>query len=129
MGEHMNHALTTIRAREDALYAAMIAMDYAGLDDLLSDDLSYVHSTGVVESKAAYVAALPRGLYEYGAITRRDSTTQVFGTCAVTRGMIEMLVGQAGSAKNTIRLQHVLVWVKQAATWRLTLRQATRIPT
>ena len=61
-----NHASPeTIRQREDALYAAMIALDYAALDDLLSSDLSYVHSTGVVESKAAYLAALRQGLYEY----------------------------------------------------------------
>jgi hypothetical protein len=43
--------------------------------------------------------------------------------------VIDMLVGAMGSAKGTIRLQHVLVWVKQGATWRMTLRQATRIPT
>jgi hypothetical protein len=72
MDESNPSAAETIRRREDALYAAMIALDYAALDDLLSDDLSYVHSTGVVESKPAYLAALRRGLYEYGAITRRD---------------------------------------------------------
>jgi len=125
-----NHASPeTIRQREDALYAAMIALDYAALDDLLSSDLSYVHSTGVVESKAAYLAALRQGLYEYAAITRHDGGTQIFATCAVTRGIIDMAVGAMGSAKSIIRLQHVLVWIRQGETWRLTLRQATRIPT
>jgi phosphotransacetylase len=122
-------ALVAVRAREDALYAAMIALDYAALDELLSDELSYVHSTGVTETKSGYLVALRRGLYEYAAITRCDGDTQVFGACAVTRGTIDMLVGAAGSAKDTIRLRHVLVWVKQEAKWCLTLRQATRIPT
>jgi hypothetical protein len=122
-------AVDTIRAREDALYAAMIALDYAALDDLLSDDLSYVHSTGVVESKAAYLAALRQGLYEYGAVTRRDGSTRICADCAITSGAIDMLVGATGSAKGTIRLQHVLVWAKQGTKWRLSLRQATRIPT
>ncbi len=121
--------LETIREREDALYAAMVALDYPALDDLLSDDLAYVHSTGVVESKPAYLAALRRGLYEYAGIMRHGGSTQAFATCAVTRGAIDMRVGAAGSAKGTIRLQHVLVWAKQGARWRLTLRQATRIPT
>jgi hypothetical protein len=128
MNDNNPGAVETIRAREDALYSAMIALDYAALDDLLSDDLAYVHSTGVVETKPAYLAALRRRLYEYSAIRRHDGDTQVFATCAVTRGAIEMTVGAEGSIKGTIRLQHVLVWVKQAATWRLTLRQATRIP-
>jgi hypothetical protein len=129
MDDNNSAAVETIRQREDALYAAMIALDYAALDDLLSDDLSYVHSTGVAESKPAYLAALKRGLYEYAAVTRHDGSTQIFGTCAVTRGTIEMMVGATGSAKGTIRLRDVLVWVRQGATWRLTLRQATRIPT
>jgi hypothetical protein len=121
--------LETIRQCEDALYAAMIALDYAALDDLLSSDLSYVHSTGVMETKPAYLTALKRGLYEYAAITRHEGGTQIFATCAVTRGIIEMTVGAMGSAKSMIRLQHVLVWIRQGETWRLTLRQATRIPT
>ena len=129
MNDIRSGTLETIHKSEDALYAAMIALDYAALGDLLSDDLSYVHSTGVVESKSAYLAALRRGLYEYAAITRRDGDTLGFATCAVTRGVIDMLVGATGSVKATIRLQHVLVWVKQGATWRLTLRQATRMPT
>jgi hypothetical protein len=33
-----------------------------------------------------------------------------------------------GSAKGVIRLQHVLVWVAEGASWRLRLRQATPLP-
>jgi hypothetical protein len=39
-----------------------------------------------------------------------------------------MSVGAHGSAKNMIRLQHVLIWRQEAGTWRLLLRQATRLP-
>jgi hypothetical protein len=41
---------------------------------------------------------------------------------------MEMFVGANGSEKGTIRLQHVLVWRLETGTWRLPLRQATRIP-
>ena len=114
--------------RENALYRAMLAFDYPALDALLSDRVSYVHSTGVVESKDAYFAGLRAGLYEYGAITRLNGETQVFSEIAVTTGVIEMLVGEKGGPKGTIRLQHVLVWVQELNSWRLLLRQATRIP-
>ena len=46
MNDSNQAAQTTIRQREDALYRAMISLDYAALNDLLSDDLSYEHSTG-----------------------------------------------------------------------------------
>jgi hypothetical protein len=117
-----------ITDRENDLYQAMLAFDYAALDDILSDDVSYIHSTAVVETKAEYFAALRRGLYEYGDISIRGAQTRMFDGVAMTTGIMEMLVGANGSAKNTIRLQHVLIWRQEAGTWRLLLRQATRIP-
>jgi hypothetical protein len=115
-------------AREQELYRAMLAFDYPALDRILSDEVTYVHSTGVAESKAAYFAGLRKGLYEYGDITRISGRTRVLGEVAITDGIIEMLVGAEGSAKGTIRLLHVLVWRLEAGSWRLLLRQATRIP-
>jgi hypothetical protein len=118
-----------ITQREDELYRAMLAFDYVALDQILSDEVSYIHSTGVVETKAAYFAGLRAGLYEYGDIRISGAVTRRFDGVAMTTGVMEMLVGANGSAKTIIRLQHVLVWRQEAGTWRLLLRQATRIPT
>ncbi len=118
-----------ITQREAELYRAMLAFDYAALDGLLSEEVSYIHSTGVVETKAEYFAGLRQGLYEYGDITIPSGTTRLFHDVAMTSGVMEMLVGAKGSPKDTIRLQHVLIWRHETGTWRLLLRQATRIPT
>jgi hypothetical protein len=117
-----------IADREAELYEAMIAFDYPVLDAILSDEVSYIHSTAVVETKADYFAGLRSGLYEYGAIDIRSGSTRMFEGIAMTTGVMDMLVGANGSVKGTIRLQHVLVWRLEAGTWRLLLRQATRIP-
>ena len=118
----------SVANREAELYKAMLAFDYAALDKLLSDDVRYIHSTGVVETKAEYFDGMRAGLYEYGDIRILSGETLVFGPSAMTTGVMEMLVGAHGSAKGTIRLQHVLVWRLEAGTWRLLLRQATRLP-
>jgi hypothetical protein len=120
-------ATQVIINREDALYQAMIALDYAALGELLSDEVGYVHSTGVIETKAAYLAALREGLYQYGAITRVSGKTMLHTGVAFTTGVIDMCVGAKGSAKGVIRLQHVLIWREEAAVWRLLFRQATRM--
>lgn len=117
-----------IADREAELYRAMLAFDYNALDAILSDEVSYIHSTAVVETKSEYFAGMRRGLYEYGAIDIRSANTRMFGGIAMTTGVMDMLVGANGSAKGTIHLQHVLVWRLEAGTWRLLLRQATRIP-
>jgi hypothetical protein len=118
----------TIANREAELYKAMLEFDYAALDRLLSDEVRYIHSTGVVETKADYFAGMRAGLYEYGDIRITSNETRVLGPAAMTTGVMEMLVGAKGSAKGTIRLQHVLIWRLESGTWRLLLRQATRLP-
>jgi hypothetical protein len=118
-----------IANRESELYRAMLAFDYPALDGLLSDEVSYVHSTAVVETKAEYFAGMRGGLYEYGAIDILSARTRMFDGVAMTTGVMDMQVGANGSVKGTIRLQHVLIWRQEAGTWRLLLRQATRIPT
>ena len=115
-------------ALEQALYRAMIERDLETLRSLLADDLWYVHSTGVAESKAEYLAAVAGGRYEYERIARRNVTVQVHVETAVARGEVEMSVSAAGEPKRLIRLLFTLLWVKQAGRWRLVIRQATRIP-
>ncbi len=122
-------SIPTITDRENELYRAMLAFDYTALGNILSDDVSYIHSTGVVESRSEYFAGLRHGLYEYGDIKILSANTTLFEGVAMTTGVMEMLVGANGSQKTTIRLQHVLIWRQEAGTWRLLLRQATRIPT
>ncbi len=118
----------TITERENELYRAMLAFDYPALDDILSDELRYIHSTGVAETKAAYFDAMRRGLYEYGDIRILSGETRLFDGAAMTSGVMEMLVGANGSAKGVIRLLHVLIWRREGEKWRLLLRQATRMP-
>lgn len=117
-----------ITALEQTLYRAMIERDFATLRDLLADELWYVHSTGVAESKAQYLAAVATGRYEYERIESHDVTIHKHLETAVVTGQVVMSVSAAGEPKSTIRLLFTLVWTKQAGRWRLLLRQATRMP-
>ena len=117
-----------IRAAEASLYRAMIAKDFPALEKILSADLVYIHSTGVAETKAEYLAGVGRGLYDYETITSRDVTIRGHGDVAVMHGLVDMSVSETGKPRDLIHLLFTLVWARQAGTWRLSLRQATRIP-
>jgi ketosteroid isomerase-like protein len=123
----MNEDAKRIAEREQALYAGLTASDADALAEVFSDDLTYIHSTSVAETKAENLAGQRHGVHKHGRITPLDKRTRVFGDVAVTRGMIDM-VDTAHGAPYTIRLQETLVWVKEAGTWRLLVRQATRLP-
>ena len=117
-----------IRAAEAALYRAMIAKDFPALEQILSADLVYMHSTGVTETKAEYLAGVAQGLYDYAAINSRDVTIRVHDSVAVMNGIVDMSVSETGKPRDLIHLLFTLVWVRELGTWRLALRQATRIP-
>lgn len=113
--------------REKALYAALTASDADALADILSDDVTYIHSTSIAENKAEQLAGQRHGVHKHGAITTVERRCRVFGEVAVTRGMIDM-VDTAHGAPFTMRLRETLVWVKEGDTWRLLVRQATKLP-
>jgi hypothetical protein len=113
---------------EHRLYDAMVALDYDRLDALLADDVVYIHSTGVAESKAEYFAGLRTGLYDYEAVETRSARTYADGNYVVRNGTVEMTVGERGKPRNRLRLLHTFMWRVEGQTWRLVIRQATRIP-
>jgi hypothetical protein len=113
---------------ERALYDAMIAMDFATLERILSPSLVYVHSTAVAESKQEYLTGVAKGAYEYQSITTRNARLRVHGPVALIDGICDMRVGVAGQPKDLIHLLFVLVWVRDGVAWRLEHRHATRMP-
>jgi ketosteroid isomerase-like protein len=117
-----------VLAAAQSLYTAMIRKDFATLEQIMSPDLVYVHSTAVAESKAEYLAGVANGLYEYESIASRDVDTAIHGNVAIMNGTVDMSVGAAGEPKGLIRLLFVLVWLKRAGAWQLAYRQATRQP-
>jgi hypothetical protein len=56
-----------LRADETRIYA-MLANDTAALDDMLTDDCLYVHSTGATQTKTEFLAALRTGAMKYTAL-------------------------------------------------------------
>ncbi len=116
-----------LAALERQLYAAQAAGAVAAIAPLLSADLRYVHSTGVAETREAYLAGVRDGAYEYGAIASRDVQLDVSEDLALQRGIVDMTVGAHGAAKSPIRLLFCLAWRREGPQWRLLYRLATRM--
>ncbi len=123
----MNEDAKIIAEREKALYAALSTSDADALADIMSDDVTYVHSTGIAETKQENLAGQRSGVHKHGPITRLHGKTQISGDLALTRGVIDM-VDTAHGTPFTLRLCESLVWLREAGTWRLLLRHPTRLP-
>jgi hypothetical protein len=106
----------------------MIAKDFAALEQILSPDLVYVHSTAVAESQKEYLAGVTKGLYEYESIASRQTHVRAHAPLALIDGICDMVVGSAEKPAMLIHLRFVLVFINAGGRWRLLHRHATRIP-
>ena len=117
-----------IRATDEQRCAAIGNRDRAALSATLSEDLSYLHSTGQRDDKESYIAmsieATPR------TVGRGETEVLVYGDVAVVRGDYQIHIEPDaeypdGRHTNATGLQ---VWRREDGTWRLFLHQGTAYP-
>ena len=107
-------------------YQAMLRSDTAALDRLLTDDMTYVHTKGHVDTKQEFLLALSSGRRKYISLQVESRHAKLFGSIAVLTG-VASAHGQTDGKEGRPHLQYTAVYVKQGEQWRMTAWQATRI--
>src|ERR1700761_5438214 len=117
-----------IRAADVQRCAAIANRDRAALSATLSEDLSYMHSTGQRDDKESYISMsiefTPR------TVGRGETEVLLYGDIAVVRGDYQIQIEPDadypdGRRTNASGLQ---VWRREDGTWRLFLHQGTAYP-
>jgi ketosteroid isomerase-like protein len=106
------------------LTKAMLAADKAKLDALVADQLSYGHSSGVIQDKTAFVDVIASKKTVYKSIELSAQTVAVVGNNAIVR---HAWLGESGTGDgkwNVSKIGVLQVWQKQGADWKLLARQA-----
>ena len=105
---------------------AMIDPDKATLDKLTLDQLTYGHSSGLLQDKAAFEQALLSGSSDFVSIDLSDQTISVVGNTAWVRHTLSAVTNDGGKP-GTTHLSVLMVWMKQKGQWRLLARQAVKV--
>jgi ketosteroid isomerase-like protein len=116
-----------IRQRETRRFEAIVRGDVAALDDILSEDLTYTHATGVFETKAEFIAKLKSGQLRYESFAPEEVVVRVYGTTGVVTGVARVKV-QVKGEHLSLQLRFTNVYVKQGDRWQMVAWQATRLP-
>ena len=115
-----------LRADENR-FEAMRKEDWNALDMALADDLTYVHSTARLESKAEHVANLRAGKPHYRGIAPRDRTARVHRDVGIVTGVSAMHVERDGKEQR-FTVRYLAVYAKTQGMWRMIAWQSTRVP-
>ena len=111
---------------DDRRFEAMRRGDWAGLDAALDDDLTYVHSTARLETKAEHIDNLRGGKPHYRGIAPRERKVRVHGGVGVVNGVSEMHVERDGKEQR-FTVRYLAVYAKAGDQWRMIAWQSTRM--
>src|SRR5881396_3078102 len=119
-------AAAEVLKADDRRFEAMRKGDWAGLEATLADDLTYVHSTARLESKAEHVANLRAGRPHYRGIAPRERTVRVHGGIGVVNGVSEMHVERDGKEQR-FTVRYLAVYANTGEHWHMIAWQSTRL--
>lgn len=113
---------------DDTRVSAMTTADKEKLETLLSEELHYAHSNGLVETKAEFIAAVTSGKLNYQGIDyqERKFTFPAPGVAMMT-GRARV---QAVSAKGPMDavMAYLAVWRKEGGEWKFLAWQSCKLP-
>ena len=111
----------------EKLRLAMISGERSALENIAATDLSYGHSSGKLEDKAAFVESIASGKSDFVSIEFKNQTTKVVGKTAMVRHELHAKTNDGGKP-GEVHLGIFLVWQKQGGDWKLLGRQAYKLP-
>lgn len=112
---------------EQRRFEAMVRKDTVLLRDLLADDLVYVHSNALTESKKEHISNIAAGRLVYEKMTREQAKARCYGKTALTNGVVQVK-GILNKTSFEVRLMYTAVYRKKGGTWQLASWQSTRLP-
>ncbi|RDU99914.1 nuclear transport factor 2 family protein [Trinickia dinghuensis] len=118
--------IEAIRALERDRFRAMVDGDVPLLNQLLSDSVSFIHTSGKRETKQQFIDAISGGHRRYRQIEVQSQDVVAVGreTCVVTgRALLEM---EANNGALLFPIAYTAIQAQEGGHWRLVAWQATR---
>ena len=113
---------------ETARYAAQTSNDFAAMEKLFGNDLTYNHSSAASDDKAKYIDAMRSGRTKYREMKpNADLKTRTYGCIAIITGTAVYEV-TAGGQDRTVPLRFTAIWAKRPAGLEFVSWQSTGIP-
>jgi len=115
-----------ILAVELKRYSALIGADIEVLEDMFSDDLIYIHSTGSLDSKVSFLNLISTGTIQYKKMDFTNSQVRIFGDVGILTGVGNFIVCVDGVQLNPSIKFHS-IWMKKNSILKFISWHATKL--
>lgn len=112
-------------AAEKARFAAQMSGDGAAMNKLFGDDLVYIHSSTVQDTKKSFIESITSGNVKYRSMHQGEATVRTYGCVAIVSGAAKFEVTVKGENRTLDLLYHA-IWAKRAAGVQFISWQATK---
>lgn len=117
-----------VKAAVDKLFNSMEERDRTSLSNMLADDLSYGHSSGLVQDKQAFMEEVITGKpFHLINIQRQEEHISIVNEIAIVRHIFLADGVPQNGEQVPIRIGNCLVWKKNNGQWQLLVRQAYKL--
>lgn len=115
-----------VAALVETMRKAMVDADKSALEKIAADELSYGHSSGLIEDKATFVGSLVSGKFDFVTIELTEQTIKIANNVALVRHKLKGETNNEGKP-GTANIGVLLIWQKQQGGWKLLARQAFKL--
>jgi hypothetical protein len=112
-------------AAEDARFKAQMSGDGAAMNKLFGDDLVYIHSSTVQDTKKSFIESITSGNVRYRSMHRGESKVRTYGGVAIVSGSAKFEVTVKGENRTLDLLYHA-IWAKRPGGAQFISWQATK---
>ncbi len=113
-----------IFASEQQRFNAQISFDTEALDDLLLDELIYIHSNTLIETKADFIKSVASKKIVYQEMNLKHHLLRRYKKMAVITGLVEVN-GLYNGENFTVELFYTSIYKKYKRNWLLVSWQST----
>jgi Domain of unknown function (DUF4440) len=124
---HAQSLTTDVETSITNLNAAMIAKDKSTLEKLTAEELSFGHSTGVVENRSEFIQNVLSGPTTFYKIDISNQNINPADNIAIVRN-ISTISGSTKGQPLDIKIGVLMIWKKDKGIWKLLARQGFKLP-
>ena len=118
---------TEVMMKMANLRNALLSKDSVALSNLLADDVTYGHSSGLIQTKTELIRSIVSGEQDYKSIEPSNMIVRIYDNAGVVNTKVKASVIYQGKPID-LNMAVTFTWVKINGEWKLVARQAVKLP-